>query len=132
MFGIFLPIIIITSAIFYREWNEKHNKLFIGCDKPNYTSVLSASWNICDFYSDLIFVVTLYIDDNFLFIYGLIFSIIPHLLSNIISLYCIKNWQLYKIYICKCINHYDWLINTLSVLSGFYTQLKLHDQIYFI
>ena len=76
-------------------------------------------------YSDLIFTMILIIINSHLWYFSAFFVVIPHLCGNCIAAYNINKWQHRSIYISKYINHYDWLIVTLSCLAGFYTAIEL-------
>ena len=101
-------------------------KRFAGADRPRYSYVLKLFWNIGDFYSDVIFAMVLLISNHYLFIYGMFFTLTPHIISNMICLYCMFSWREHDVYyITKYINKYDWFLIVISVFAGFYSAVEI-------
>ena len=119
-FSLVAPIVISVIACWYHKQDQ-----FQGCDQPNYFAIFISFWHFGDFYSDLMFTFILLTTENHLWPYAVFFSIVPHFLSNFISLYNIRKWQNYSIYISKYVYHYDWLIIFVSVVAGFYCSIEL-------
>ena len=108
-------------------------------DLPQYWAVFACFWNIGDFYSDCTFVVILYDamnsnwgdgDDKYypygyLFYASLAFTVIPHFLSNLLTLHFLNESRKYNIYLSKYVNRYDWLLITLSVIGGFFAAIEM-------
>ena len=127
-FSLILPVILCIIAHIYHSKN-----IFCGCDKPNYFSIFACCWNFGDFYSDLIFTFILISTKNPLWYFGLFFSFVPHFTSNFISLYSIRQWQNYNIYISKYVLKYDWIIIVVSVMAGFYSAIELaRSQLFYL
>ena len=115
-----LPIFVSIVAFIYHKQSKYH-----GCDKPNYFAIFACFWNFGDFYSDLIFTFILISTQNTLWYFAVFFCLVPHFVGNFISLYNIRKWQMYNIYLSKYVHKYDWLIIIVSVLAGFYTSVEL-------
>ena len=98
---------------------------FHGCDKPNYFAIFWAFWNFGDLYSDLMFTMILILNSNNLWYFSTFFVLVPHFVSNFLSLYNIQKWQNESIHLSKYILHYDWLFISVSCLAGFYTSVEL-------
>ena len=64
--------------------------------------------------------MVLYLQENSLRHFALFFALVPHLCSNFLLIYWMKRNRTYNIYISRYVNHYDWLLITLSVVAGFY------------
>lgn len=129
LFGsLLLPVVIFGWSYVYHSQRK-----FIGCDKPNYFAIFAAFWTFGDFYSDIMFCMVLLLLNNYLLYFSLCFSIIPHIIGNILALVHIHKWSNYNIYISKYINRYDWLLITVSAIAGFYSSIELaRSKIFYI
>lgn len=88
---ILLPIILIIIAACY-------NSQFEGSDAPNYTSIWTGFTNIADFYTDIVFGISLFWHQKWeLFTYACICLIISHSISNIVGIYYLKKWRFQQV-----------------------------------
>ena len=94
-------------------------------DGVNWLSIEKSFFNFGDFFSDLIFSMFLLFDNYYLKYYALFFTLMPHLLSNIIAMYWMHYVRTHIIYTSKYVNSYDWMIVITSVFFGFYTSIEL-------
>ena len=62
----------------------------------------------------------LMLKQSFLVYFSLIFTLLPHLMSNIITIIYISKWSKTSINISKYISKYDSIVVMISMLSGFY------------
>ena len=110
-------LIIPFLIVFIGKWYEKMNiQRFGRIDKANYFSVFAAFWNFGDFWSDLMFCMILVLSDNFLWYYGVLFSFLPHFVSNFLLLYNIGKWSNENVYVAQYVGRYDWLIICISCM----------------
>lgn len=124
--SIVAPIVLIgLGYIYHNKWNIFY------ADKPNYMAIFRCIWHICDFYSDIVLCLVLYLESrthkriNSLFYLALLCTFVPYLASNIVTVYFIHQWRLYNVYYSKYINKYDWVIIVISVFTGFYSAIDI-------
>ena len=118
-----IPIMIIGLHYFVVTISSKYKAHTL--DDVNYVSILKCFFNSGDFFSDLVFAMLLLFSNHYLKYFALIFSIVPHILSNIIAIHWMYDVRKYVIYTSKYVNKYDWLIIFLSATCGFYSGIEL-------
>ena len=116
--GIALVLPIIISGI---AFNIHSNSEWIGADPPNYQSIFAGTYQIGDFYSDLIFCAMLFWEDDPLVTLCVVFTFLPHIISNVFALYQMYQWRQYTIYLANYVNKYDFFIIFISAVASFYT-----------
>ena len=105
---IILTILIVSLRICYFRctMGGKTNR-FKGSDAPNYEYV---SWyinSVCDFWSDIMFCYLAYlVNEIVIFYFALIFTLIPLLMSFVLSIYWIHKWRTMTCSVPHRIIHY--------------------------
>ena len=135
LFG--LSFLMFVFGIFYHKYKSKT----YGCDEPNHFVVFKFTFNIADFWSDLLFCVIMYyeykaaddIDDEetvwFLFLFSLLFVALPFIVECIIAVYWINRWKNWKdnnpIRLWEYLEKYEIFLYFLTVTGGFYNGIDL-------
>ena len=115
-----LPFIItIIVRIFHNQ--EK----YVGCDKPNYAAIFAFFWNLGDFYSDIIFAFVLFFKGHDLWYFAMTFAVIPFIISCIVLMKQIREWNNSVFYISYYVNKYDAFLIRVTLITGFYTCVEL-------
>lgn len=98
-----------------------------GSDSPDYMAIFKFFITTGDYYSDLIWTVTLYLEGDSLWIYAASFTVGPHLLSIAVALFFTLKWSQSRSReaILEYAKKYDTLIVALSMISGFYAATDL-------
>ena len=119
--AIIFPLIITVIAFYVHGQNGSLS----GADRPHYASIWKTFWNMGDFYSDAIFAAVLLFKQHWCAKWCIMFTLCPHIISNISCLVKMQMWRSKDKYISKYINQYDWFIIFFSVFSGFYSAIEL-------
>eukprot|EP01084_Bolivina_argentea_P099365 178622_1 len=117
-----LPFIICLIIYLY------HRKLIKqGTDAPAYVSVFKYFFGVMDFYTDAIWSLTLFMENNTLFPYSVIFVFGPHVVSICVCLAYVTKWKQTRgnPHIIHYATTYDKLIILLSLIGGFYTTTEI-------
>lgn len=131
LFAFVCPFICLLVGCSYHSGKCGNNVNNVaGGDRPNYFSIFKMFWNIGDFYTDIIFSMVLFFSDHWLYYYCIGFTIIPHLLSNIIAIYFLNYWGNKNVFIQKYTDRYDYFI-IVSLIAGFYCSIEVAKHRYF-
>ena len=114
------PLILFFFGFVYHKQSK-----FIGCDFPSFGNIFRGCFAMADFYSDILFSLLLLIESHWLYIYSLIFTFGPYILSNIFLILFVKKWYSNSRYIRKYLQRFDWFLIILSVLCGFYASIDV-------
>eukprot|EP01084_Bolivina_argentea_P005406 10208_1 len=115
-----LPFLIIIIAFLFHRKRK-------GTDFPSYISLFKFFSGIGDLYTDAIWALALYSETHPLWLYAVIFSFGPHVLSIFVGLYYITKWRQNKsmIHISEFAKSYDKPIIILTLISGFYSTVEI-------
>eukprot|EP01084_Bolivina_argentea_P293209 504253_1 len=110
-----LPTLSSIAAFMFHRKRE-------GTDRPGFVSLFKFFISVGDFYTDAIWSLTLYSENNDLWFWAVIFSFGPHILSVVVGLSFITTWRQMKskVYISQYAVRFDKVIIILTLLSGFY------------
>ena len=71
-----------------------HNVCWGGSDVPDYGSVVRFVHSVVDFWTDVLFAYTMYLNKKMLFFYGsALFTVVPLLFSMFLGIYWIYRWR---------------------------------------
>ena len=115
--------------IFGKLYSNCGNK---GSDGPNLFAIFHFAQNVADLWSDLLFVIVLYVDDaveDFVFLFCLAFVLVPYFISCCIGVYCITRWRLSlgseNKRLVTYLKSYDVFMYGLTAIAGFYASVNL-------
>ena len=130
-----IGLILYVIGFYHYRFHLKSIKKLI--DRPRIECVFKCLHNICDLWTDILFVIILflekyYIDNKYpnLWMYSALFVLLPYILQCILSLWYLQKWQdrMSKISSNKLNNYpinHEWLLIALSMLFGFYATIEL-------
>ena len=118
------PFVLIVLHKFLKCQANMTDQIRNTLDKPKFVSLFKFFFNFGDFLSDLIFAMLLYWKQYVPISYvSIFFAIVPHLVSNCLLIIWMKQQRTYNIYVSRYVDHYDWLLISLSAVSGFYNAM---------
>ena len=83
---ILISLLLLIFSILYHI--NKH-----GSDKPNYLSIFKCFLYISNLYTNIIFIIVLYIFKSNYYIIVFIILLLTHIIANIFGIYCIQKWK---------------------------------------
>eukprot|EP01083_Nonionella_stella_P318239 1162203_1 len=119
-FVVGFPFLIgVIAFLFHRKRN--------GSDRPGYVALLKFFSAIGDFYTDVLFTLTLYAANNDLYQWSALFTLGPHFLSIVVGLFFITKWRQTrsKRFLSEYASRFDKVIVLLSLVAGFYAAIDM-------
>eukprot|EP01083_Nonionella_stella_P020167 55900_1 len=119
-FVVGFPFLIgVIAFLFHRKRN--------GSDRPGYVALLKFFSAIGDFYTDVLFTLTLYAANNDLYQWSALFTLGPHFLSIVVGLFFITKWRQTrsKRFLSEYASRFDKVIVIFSLVAGFYAAIDL-------
>lgn len=84
-----LVVIVVIARVLHHQVPK-----YKGLDVPNYASFVKYIHSIIDFWTDLLFVYSMYLNNNMLYCYlSLIFTICPLIFSVLLVIYYVYHWR---------------------------------------
>eukprot|EP01083_Nonionella_stella_P143786 447582_1 len=116
-----LGIVVLFPVVFIMMGYAFH-KDRSGTDKPGYLALFTFFASVGDFYTDLLWSITLYSQGNPLYVYAFVFIFVPHMLSLSVGIVFLTKWRQNKsrMYISEYALRFDKVIIISTFLSGFY------------
>eukprot|EP01083_Nonionella_stella_P143659 446932_1 len=124
-FIVFLLVLLLIAS-----YAMHSSKSFQGSDKPKYMALFRYCTNLGDFWSDIIFVLHLNAVGSTLFIWSLVFTLVPYSLSIVLLIafiYIVKTSDADGMYvsIAKYLHKYDYILIGLSLIGGLFPSLSI-------
>lgn len=134
-FGVYLVsgivVLGLILVLFGALW---HNCLRKGSDQSNFVSIFRFCQSVADLYTDLLFAIILYYDDdvqdNYVYLFYICAAsvILPYFASCIMGVYWIARWRVSQTAgkrLTGYFKSYDVFIYAMTTLAGFYTTIDL-------
>ena len=99
-----------------------------GSDRPNYLSAFKFGFNIADFYTDVIWTLTLVFEQSEYALYALLFTFGSYAISIIVGISYVIRWKSSrrsKLYLSEYGEQYGKVVLICSALAGFYATSEL-------
>ena len=99
-----------------------------GSDRPNYLSLFKFGFNVADFYTDVIWTLTLVFEQSEYAIYAMVFTFGSYAISIIVGISYVIRWKASrrsKLYLSEYGEQYGKVVLICSALAGFYATSEL-------
>ena len=117
-----LAFVLCVIVYFYHR-----NRIKKGTDAPAYLSIAKYFAGVVDFYTDVIWSLTLWNEQSRLFPYSCAFVFGPHILSLCVCVAYLTKWKQTRTnaHISNYAKTYDKVVILLSLIGGFYTATEI-------
>ena len=132
-FGYYLLGILLLSTLLIVLASFIHDKWFGNQIQSDYVPILRFGMNVGDFWTDLLFCLVLFLDDDapfLLFLIGIVFVAVPYVASCIVCVTWISKWRnsadvFSGTRLASYFKKYDMLIYAMTSIAGFYSTVDV-------